>query len=432
MTPGSGGTFYCQNCLRDSLVVPALSRIGVDVILVPMYLPIATDEAASLSAPVFFGAINVYLQEKLAAFRRTPRWLDRILDGRGLLEFVARKTSSTSARGLEEMTLSMLAGADGRQAKELERLIAWLASEVKPDVVHLSNALLLGLAGVLRERLGCRVVCSLQDEDTWVEAMSGEYPRRVYEAMAQAAEPVDVFVPVSRYYGEKMARLLSIPSDRMEVVPVGIPLEAYPPREAPPETPVVGFLSRMAESLGLGTLVEAFIALKRRAHLRDLRLAVMGGTTRSDRRFLRKLQRRLASEGFHTHAEFIEDFNRESRARFLAGLSVLSVPVPGGEAFGMYILEANACGVPVVQPRVGAFPEIVEATGGGVLYEPGEVGALERALEEVLSEPEKSCALGAQGRQAVVESFGIESIAERLKSLYESLSQGARAGANQA
>ncbi len=144
--PGSGGGFYCQNCLRDLSLVAALRRLGADVVMAPMYLPLFEAEGMlAEDSPVFYGAINTYLEQVFPPFRHTPRWLDRWFDARPLMRWVAKRAGATSARGLESMTLSMLEGAEGNQAKELQRLLDWLAEE-NPDVVHLSNALLLGLA----------------------------------------------------------------------------------------------------------------------------------------------------------------------------------------------------------------------------------------------------------------------------------------------
>lgn len=422
IVPGSGGTFYCQNCLRDSLLVPALRELGLDVILVPMYLPLFTDgPPLEKDAPVFFGALNVYLQQKVPLFRRTPRWLDRLFDARWLLGLVARKAASTSAEGLEEMTLSMLSGADGAQAKELDRLLWWLKSEIKPEIVHISNALLLGLAPRMKDELGCRIVCSLQDEHDWVDAMRPSYLEKVWGAMAEKARAVDAFVPVSRYYADVMTRRLALPEEKVHVVYIGVPLEAYEYREPEFSPPTIGYLSRLSRSLGLAVLVEAFMKLKSRGGFENLRLRAMGGKTAPDERFLAGEKRRLKRRGLEGDVDFLDGFSRGERASFMHTISLLSVPVPGGEAFGMYLLEAMASGVPVVQPRAGAFDEIVEATGGGVVYEPNDADALADALAAMLSDPERAVDLGRAGRRAVEENFTIAESAERTRELYEML-----------
>jgi hypothetical protein len=62
-------------------------------------------------------------------------------------------------------------GEQGAQKDELEHMVNWIAEHCKPDVIHISNALLLGLAKRLKEKTGVPVVCSLQDEDVWVDAV---------------------------------------------------------------------------------------------------------------------------------------------------------------------------------------------------------------------------------------------------------------------
>ncbi len=96
--------------------------------------------------------------------------------------------------------------------------------------------------------------------------------------------------------------------------------------------------------------------------------------------------------------------NRAEKIAFLSGLTVLSVPATYGEAFGLYVLEALAAGVPVVQPRHGAFPEILAATGGGILCEPNDPRALADAFESLLLDPTQARALGEQGQIAVREN----------------------------
>jgi len=422
IVPGSGGTFYCQNCLRDSLLVPALRDMGLDVILVPMYLPLPTDDRLDEEdAPVFFGAVNVFLQQNVPVFRKTPRWLDRLLDGRRLLELVARRAASVRAEGLEEMTLSMLGGPRGRQAKEFDRLLGWLKSEIKPEIVHLSNALLVGLAPEIKRELGCRVVASLQDEHDWINAMRGEYVEKVWAAMAANARAVDAFLPVSRHYGEVMKERLRLPPAKVRVVPVGVPLEAYSYRPAAFGPPTIGYVSRLAESLGLGILVDAFMLLKESGDFDDLRLRATGGATGGDARFLADLKRRINRRGFSADVDFLDGFSRPERAAFMHTVSVLSVPVVRGEAFGLYLLEAMASGVPVVQPRVGAFGEIVEETGGGILYAPNNSKALAEALAALLGDPERAVELGRAGRQAVQKDFTIEKTARMTRAVYDEL-----------
>jgi glycosyltransferase involved in cell wall biosynthesis len=419
IVPGSGGSFYCQNCLRDNSLVTALRALGEAVTLVPMYLPMLADQQGPGStAPVFYGAVNLYLQQRFPWLRRVPRGLAKLLDSPALLRCAARKAGSTRARGLAEMTLSMLRGEDGQQSAELERLVSWLAAEEKPDVVHLSNALLLGLARRIKRELKVPLVCGLQDEDSWIDAMEPGAARSAWQMLAEKAKDVDAFVTVSHYYARVIHQRMQVPLERIQVIPMGIELDGY---EAVPLTfdpPVVGYLSRMAESLGLGLLMDAFIQLKSDARFKALRLRVTGGQTGDDTEFLARLRRRLEREQLLGDVDFVEAFDRPSRRAFLQSLSVLSVPVPQGEAFGMYQLEAMACGVPVVQPNVGAFPEVIEATGGGIVYDPKDARGLADGLASLLLNREWALQLGQKGRQAVFKHFGVGRMAQDTLGVY--------------
>jgi len=414
------GAYYCENCVRDNALVVALRRLGHDVFLVPMYLPLPDEfPAADRAAQVHFGAIALYLREKLPFLRRLPRWLDGVLSARPLLAYAARKAGATRAAGLADLTHSILLGESGPHARDVERLVSWLAGRDRPDVVHLSNALFLGLARRLKSALGVAVVCSLHDEDKWVDAMPPAAAARVWRTLAERAAGVDAFVSVSAWYAALMGKRLGIPAGKLHVVRPGIVLEGCARRERP-APPVLGYLSRLAESLGLGTLAEAFVLLKRGGRVPGLRLRLIGGSTGDDRRFLAGLRRRFARAGCLGDLEIVDGHERAARLEFLRTLSVLSVPAAAG-AFGTYLLEALAVGVPVVQPALGAFPEVLEATGGGVLYEPNTPEALAEALAGLLTDPERQEALGAAGRQAVFERFSMDRAAEEMLAVYEAV-----------
>jgi glycosyltransferase involved in cell wall biosynthesis len=419
LTPGSGGTFYCQNCLRDTALVRALRTLGHDVLMTPLYLPMFVDEpAVSAETPVFFGGINVYLQQKIPFFRKTPRWIDRIFDAHWMLKQAAAKESSTNAADLGPMTLSMLRGRNGNQRKEVERLTHWLKQHDPPDVVHISNALLLGLAPEIKAALNVPVVCSLQDEDTWLDAMHPPYNTECWQAMNEAARPVDAFIAVSRYYADCMQERMHLPTEKMNVVYLGI--EVYPVEERtyPPDPPTLGYLSRLAPGQGLDRLVDAFIELKRQSRFKSLKLRATGGITPAQSAFLQKIWERLRREGMDGDVEFVEDFSRDKRREFLRSLSLLSVPAPLGESFGGFMLEALSVGTPVVQPAVAAFPEIISETGGGILYNPNEKGAYVRALASLLDDPVRARQLGTAGCAAVHERFTIAAMAQQLETIY--------------
>jgi len=423
ITPGSGGGFYCENCLRDAALAPAMRRLGHDVILVPLYLPMRVDRRhQATDTPIFFGGLNVWLQQKFGLFRKTPRWVDRLFDSPWLLGWAARKAGMTSPEQLGQTVISMLLGEQGRQIKELERLIEWLtAEENRCELVCLSNILLAGLARRIKAALGVPVVCLLQDEHGFLDGLRRPYSQQAWDILKRRCSDIDAFVAVSRYYGELMRDRLGLDRRRVRLGYVGIPLQEYRPVRSRPATPTVGFLSQMCPAKGLDTLVEAFITVKKNERLRTARLRVAGGHSPADKAFLGRIRRRLDRCGYGADVDFLSGFARDATAEFLGTLSVLSVPEKQPVAYGLYVLESLAAGVPVVQPRSGVFPELLELTGGGVLFEPNDPEDLARALEGLLLEPGYADKLGQEGRQAVFEKFDIDQTARDMMRIYEEL-----------
>lgn len=418
LIPGSGDNFYCENCLRDNAVTAALRRAGHEVDILPLYLPPTTEGLdRPVESPIFFGGINAYLQQKSALFRRTPRWLDAALDARPLLRWAGKHAGMTSPRDLGEMTLSMLRGEDGRQAKELDRLVAFLAGRERPDVAVLSNALLAGLARRIVRELGVPVLCWLQDEDGFLDSLPEPYDAQSWRTLADRAGDIAGFLGPTRYYADVMTRRLGLPPDRVHIVHNGIDVAGFAPSPARPDPPAIGFLAHMSRPKGLDLLAEAYIKLRERHP--GLKLRMAGGKTGADDKYLVEVAQRLAEAGAGDGAEFVPGLERETRAEFLRSLSVLSVPTRGGEAFGLYVLESLAAGVPLVLPRHGSFPELIEATGGGILCEPNDADSLAAALDEVLSDPERAGALAAAGREAVRRDFAAERVAERFIAVCE-------------
>jgi glycosyltransferase involved in cell wall biosynthesis len=420
ITPGHGLQFYCQNCFRDTALLHSLATLGHEVTKVPMYLPSGMETSGDVAVtPVFYGAVNIYLKEKIPFYRSAPVWMERLLDSPALLNLAAKKSGSTRPAGLEEMTISMLEGEKGRQASELDHLIRHLRDGVNPDVVHLSNALLLGLAPRLKQDVGAGVVCSLQDENEWVDPMGESYQKRVWDLMAEKAVDVNVFVTPSQYYARKAQEKLSLPEDRIKVVYGGIDLEGYEKSTLPFDPPVIGYLCRLSDYFGLGILVDAFLALKSDNRFRDIKLHLTGGYSGDDKPFLNAQMEKIAKRGFKDDITLFDDFCKRSRISFLSSLTLLSVPVPAGEAFGAYQVEALAAGVPVVQPNVGCYPEFVAKTQGGLIYEPNTGEKLAEAMASLLSQPDRIRKMGDQGRRVVLENFSMERMAKNIGEIYD-------------
>lgn len=425
ITPSAGDSFYCENCLRDAALAKAIIKLGHEGLTIPLYLPLPSEQSCSTGiSPIFFGGLNVYLQQKSAFFRRTPRWLDRLFDSPRLLRLIGRMAGMTSARDLGKTTISMLRGEKGQQIKELDRLVDWLATqENRPDIICLSNILLAGLARAIKQRLGVPVVCLLQDEDGFLDGLVSPYSQQAWEIISQRAGDIDAFIGVSKYYTETMQQRLQLGPDRTFVVYTGISLDGYESYRVEPEVPTMGYLSRMCPDRGLDTLVDAFLKLKKSEKLKDVKLRIAGGNRSDDEAFLNKIRQKLRSHGVIDDVEFLPDFDREARITFLRSLSVLSVPEKQPVAYGLYVLEALAAGVPVVEPASGVFPELLEITGGGLLCEPNNVEALADAIGSLLLDPAKARRLGEQGRAAVSEKFNIEQTAEQLVRIYGQIAQ---------
>lgn len=408
LSPGTGN-FYCGGCLRDNSLVHGLRGRGHDVLMVPLYLPHLTDEPSEIAGtPIFLSGISVFLEQKYPVFRHMPDWLNRLLSSPSLLGLAANLVGMTSAKDLGESAVSMLQGAESRQVGETERLIAWLRTQPRPDVICLSNSLLTGLAPRLREEFRVPVVCTLQGEDSFLDGLPEPYRQQSWDLLARRCADVDEFVAVSQYYGETMTGRLGLKPERVSVVYPGVAVGNFQPAAAPPEPPVIGFLARMHPCKGLATLVDAFLQLD----VPSVRLRIAGAKTSQDERFVRSLRRRLPRE-----VEFLPNLDRAAKRDFLSGLSVLSVPATYGEAFGLYVLEAWAAGVPVVQPRHAAFPELVEKTGGGLLCAPDDPAALAAALRQVLLDPPAARRMGEAGRQAVLTDFSTDMMALNMETL---------------
>ena len=425
ITPSAGDSFYCENCLRDAALAKAIIKLGHEGLMVPLYLPLSVEQTGSVGiAPIFFGGLNVYLQQKSAFFRNTPRWLDRLLDSPGLLRWIGRKAGMTSERDLGQTTISMLRGEQGRQIKELDRLVDWLDTrENRPDIICLSNILLAGLAGSIKKKLGVPVVCLLQDEDGFLDGLVQPYSQRAWQVLSERAGDIDTFVAVSKYYADAMRQRLQLDPDRVHVVYTGISLDGYESQGARPEVPTIGYLSRMCPEKGLDKLVDAFLELKKNEKLRDAKLRIAGGKRSDDEAFLKKIRQKLRSAGVIDDVEFLPDFDYDSRLAFLRSLSVLSVPEEQPVAYGLYVLEALAAGVPVVEPASGVFPELIEITDGGLLCEPNNVEALADAIGSLLLDPDKTKRLAEQGRAAVSKKFNIEQTAEQMVRIYGEIAQ---------
>ena len=424
---------YCGSCLHDNALAAALQKMGHDAVLVPTYTPLRTDGPAVSIDRLFFGALNVYLEQKAAAFRRTPKVLHKLLDRPGLIRRAAKLGASTDPTELGDLTYSILQGEEGFQAEELESLVAWLRDDLRPDVVHLTNSMFAGFARELKRQLGVPVVCSLQGEDLFLDQLREPWKTKVRELLRERAQDIDAFQVNSAWYAGVMADYLGgIDPQRMHVVPLGLRLDGHggTPKESEDGPLTIGYLARICPEKGLHVLVEAFRRLAEK-HPGQVRLRVAGYLGARDRRYLEDLEARIAGWGLAGAYEHVGEVDRDAKIGFLQSLDVLSVPTTYREPKGLFVLEALANSVPVVQPRHGAFPEVLEATGGGLLVDPESPEDLARGIEELLGDPDRRRELGRKGRDAVHARFSDRAEAEATVRVYEAVLRDRLAGTMQ-
>ena len=404
---------YCGNCFRDNALVAQLRRMGHHALMVPLYLPLTLDEAdQSEGTPLFFSGLNVYLAQKFNCFQKAPNWLRSMLTSGRLLNWLGNFAGKTRGAEAGDLTLSMMRGEAGNQARELEQLIAWLKEHEQPDVVCLSNALITGLAKRIRQELGVPVVCLLEGEDAFLDSLPSPQREQTWAELSKRVADIDLFIAPTRYYADAMAQRAGIPATKLEHINNGINLDGFEPSDLPDDPPVLGYFARMCPEKGLDALVDAFVRLKQTGPIPGLKLAIGGGCQPGDKAFVEKQKARLRAAGLLGEVTFRANLDRDAKLAFYRGLTVLSVPVPYGEAFGLYVVEAMASGVPVVAPDDASFPEIVEGNGAGVICEKDNPQALADAIGQLLLDRERLAKCAAAGRQAAVQTFNIERMAE--------------------
>jgi glycosyltransferase involved in cell wall biosynthesis len=420
---------YCGSCLRDNALAAEMMARGHDVALLPIYTPTITDETNVSDERVFFGGVSVYLQQHVPLFRKTPWLLDKIWDSTAVIRALTGRGVSVNPKALGELTVSMLRGEHGFQAKELEKLLHFLDGEKPYDLVVLPNTLLLGLAGPLRRRLGRPVGCTLQGEDLFLDNLVEPYRSESLALIRGHVPAVDAFFSVSDYYATFMSGYLGLPRERVHTIPLGINLEGRAPEATPrpADRPfTVGYFARVAPEKGLHLLAEVYRLL--RAAGGEARLEVAGYLAPEHRAYLATIQRQLEQWNLGAEFRYHGTLDRAGKVAFFRSIDVLSVPSPYVEPKGLYLLEAMASGVPVVQPRHGAFVEMIANTGGGLLVEPGNPAAFAEALRRLRDDPALAADLARRGAEGVRRHYDAARMTDRAIEVYARVASGATRG----
>ncbi len=426
ITAGAGGRL-CGSCLHDNALVRSLRTRGLDAILVPAYVPTTTDEENIAIERIVMGGVNVWLEEHVPLFRQMPRFLDntlgRLLDSRWLLAWLSSRTSSTRPADLGSLTASTLAGEQGHQRKEVEKLAAWLAADVRPDVVHLSNALLVGLARRVKQATGARIICSLSGEDIFIEQIPAPHYGRIRELLRERAADVDQFVSLNHSFAAFMADYLDVPIETISVIPHGVDRAGFPVvapdlvarRRARGGRLVVGSLARACPEKGLEQLVRALPLLARD---RDVEVLAAGAEVDAEQGYLRRCLTLAEELGVADRFRWLGQVDRPSKLRLLESIDVFAMPTLFPEAKGIPVIEALAAGVPVVAPAHGTFPELLDNERAGLLHAPGDSADLARVIGRLLDDEPLASRCGRHGHELSLARHTADQMAAGHGNLY--------------
>jgi len=410
---------YCGSCLRDNAMATELIARGHDVMLLPVYTPTFTDEPNVSRNHVVLGGISAYLEQYVPVFRKTPRWLDRLWDSKTVLSLASRRSISTDPKMLGEMTVSVLRGEDGFQSKEIFKFVDWVKHQAPPDVINLPYTLLLSLAGPLKQQLNVPILCTLQGEDLFLDNLQDPYRTQALSLIRDHLQHVDLFLSVSEYYADFMPDYLGIPREKIRVVPLGINPNGFEMRTRDRNGPfTVGFLGRVAPEKGLHVLAEAYRLLRHSGDLPEGRFEVAGYMAADCKPYLDEIQTHLRDAGLDREFRYHGVIDRAAKIAFLRNLDLMSLPATYDEPKGVSLLESMACGVPVVQPRRGAFTEIVEITGGGLLVEPDDPQSIAGGILKLFKDKTLAEQLSANGFKGVREHYTAAHMADKVLAAY--------------
>lgn len=412
--PGAGDSFYCGNCFRDNLQAMALRKAGHEVVIMPLYLPLKQTSMLG-AAPLFFPATTYYVEQKMFGRRKMPLWMKRLLGTDALLSMASSMSGTTSAEGMEGMTLSMIEGEGTAFEENVKELIDWVKQTEKPDVVQLSSSLLLGIAKELKREMDIPIVCSLQDEEVWIDSLKPEFVRKAWMSVVANAKYVDRFITTNYYYQQVVKTKLP-QLGLVDVFYPGIDVAKYH-SDVYPADPTIGFFYRMNELDGMDILADAFVLLKQRGTVPHLKLRIGGGYTSPDKKLIKQVKRTLKPYAADVVIE--ETYDMDEHADFYRKITVLSVPLRFQEGVGLYLCEAFAAGRSAVEPNTGSFAEIVG--DAGLIYEPNDAQHLADALEKMLTDNQFYDRCKESAQTLARERYDAAVLAKKLTDFYGKL-----------
>ena len=415
LTAGAAGMF-CGSCMHDNAIAKELIASGNECLLQPIYTPIRTDGLSIAADRIFFGGIHVYAMQKFPWMKALPTPLRRLIDSPWLLRIVTRKASATDPNLLGDLTVSMLQGTHGRQASEVERLTDWIAREIQPDAIVLSNLLIGGFLPAIRSALpNAKIAVMLQGDDIFLEHLPQPQQTQAIKLCRSLVRHVDHFISNSQFYSNKMGELLAIDRIKRHEIPLSIDTSPFANTDTAGLQHTnrfdLGYMARITPDKGLHQLVDAFVSTSDQC---DTHLHVAGWLGDSYRGYFDDQKAKIEKHGLNDRFTHHGSPSLEEKIAFLSKLDLLCVPTEYEEPKGLFVLEALAAGTPVLQPDHGAFGELIESTGGGKTFTPGDHEQLSEVLRELTLAPNQLRKFAETGRANVLARHHIQPAAENL------------------
>ena len=413
----------CGSCLRDNALVRKLREQECEITLVPVYTPITVEEEDFSTDKLLLGGISVYLEQSSSLFRKLPNFLTNWLDRPSVVKFfTSRKPIQVEAENLGNLTLSILKGENGNQKRSFNKAFKWIQEEAQPEIINFSNLLIAGLAPKFKNETKLPVVVTLQGDDLFINDFKDEHRKKIIKELKIIATSVDAFITFSQFYAEKMASLLDIPIEKFHIINLGIDAEPFSGiSEKKPNSRVIGYFGRIAPEKGFHNAVNSFIEINKDAANEKVQLVAGGWLSETDKNYFREQTEKINSHNLSSYFEYIGSPDLEKKKELFKRINVFTLPTDQDEPKGLSVLEAQASGIPVVQPNKGIFTEMLNKTKGGVLYSDEDSSSLSKELLALLDNPEKAKELGKTGRINTLEHFNDNKMAADTYSVYENL-----------
>lgn len=235
--------------------------------------------------------------------------------------------------------------------------------------------------------------------------------------------PVDAHIAVSGYY-ERVAS--SFGAANLHRIDLGVCLSRFSPGDAGAarrrlgiavDDVVVTCVARFKARKGLLELIDAAASIAE--SMPQLRLVLVGTTSSGSAAYAERMRARIAESRLDDRFLLIEDYGHDQIATALHATDVYVQP-SHVEGLGMAVLEAMACGVPVVASDTDGLREVIEPEKSGLLVPVRDPSALARAVLRLLGDRRLRDRL-VQAGLARVSMFGVERMVERTEDLYRSL-----------